>query len=281
MALRYFRAEDGARLAFRDAGEGLPVLALPGLTRTGRDFDYLAPHLQGVRLIRPDYRGRGASDWTGAESYAVPQEARDALALLDHLGIERAAILGTSRGGIIGMGLAATVPGRLLGLCLNDVGPVLERRGLERIFDYVGRNPAGISLQDLAGRLPAMMPGFANVPASRWLEEAERHYRETPEGLRINYDPALREAFLAAFDGPEVDLWPLFEQLRDLPLALIRGANSDLLSPETAAGMLRRQPEMILAEVPDRAHIPFLDEPEALAAISAWLAQMRTRETQE
>ncbi|WP_347268204.1 alpha/beta hydrolase [Paracoccus sp. (in: a-proteobacteria)] len=281
MALRYFRAEDGARLAFRDAGEGLPVLALAGLTRTGRDFDYLAPHLQGVRLIRPDYRGRGASDWTGAESYAVPQEARDALALLDHLGIERAAILGTSRGGIIGMGLAATVPGRLLGLCLNDVGPVLERRGLERIFDYVGRNPAGISLQDLAGRLPAMMPGFANVPASRWLEEAERHYRETPEGLRINYDPALREAFLAAFDGPEVDLWPLFEQLRDLPLALIRGANSDLLSPETAAGMLRRQPEMILAEVPDRAHIPFLDEPEALAAISAWLAQMRTRETQE
>lgn len=276
MDLRHFQAEDGASLAYRDAGEGLPVLALAGLTRTGRDFDYLAPHLSGVRLIRPDYRGRGGSDWTGADSYTVPQEARDALALLDHLGIERAAVIGTSRGGIIGMILAATARERLLGLCLNDVGPVLERRGLERIFDYVGRNPVGKNLQDLAGRLPAMMPGFAHVPASRWLEEASRHYTETPEGLRINYDPALRDAFLAAFDAPEVDLWPLFDLLQGLPMALIRGGNSDLLSPGTAREMQRRHSGLILAEVPDRAHIPFLDEPEALTAIGAWLAQMRS-----
>jgi pimeloyl-ACP methyl ester carboxylesterase len=269
-----FNAEDGASLAYRDEGEGPVLLALAGLTRTGRDFDYLAPHLPGVRLIRPDYRGRGESEWTGATSYSVIQEARDALRLLDHLGIEKAAILGTSRGGLIGMLLAATAHDRLLGLCLNDVGPVLQRNGLERILDYIGRNPVGRSLEEMAQRLPAAMPGFAHVPASRWRQEAERHYREAPEGLRINYDPALRDAFLAAFDGPEVDLWPLFDSARGLPLALIRAANSDLLSRETAAEMQRRRPDMILTEVPDRAHIPFLDEPEALLAIRHWLAQI-------
>ena len=274
--IRHFRAEDGARLAYRDEGEGLPVLALSGLTRNGSDFDYLAPHLQGVRLIRPDYRGRGASDWTGAGTYTVPQEGKDALALLDHLGLEKAAILGTSRGGLIGMLLAAVARDRVMGLCLNDVGPELERGGLERIFDYVGRNPSGSSsLEALARHLPDVMPGFANVPASRWHEEARRHYLETPEGLRINYDPALREAFLAAFDGPEVDIWPLFDAAQGLPLALIRGQNSDLLSRDAAGRMQERRPDMIFAEVPDRAHIPFLDEPEALAAVEAWLTLMR------
>lgn len=273
-APRFFRAGDGARLAYRDEGEGLPVLALAGLTRTGLDFDYLAPHLAGLRLIRPDYRGRGGSDWTGAETYTVPQEAQDALALLDHLGVERAAVLGTSRGGIIGMFLAATARDRLLGLCLNDVGPVLQRQGLERIFDYVGRNPAARSIEDMARRLPAALPDFTGIPPGRWLDEARHHYIETPEGLRINYDPALRGAFLAAFAGPEVDLWPLFEAAQGLPLALIRGANSDLLAQETAREMQRRRPDMILAEVPGRGHIPFLDEPEALAAIRAWLSLM-------
>lgn len=272
---RHFQAEDGARLAYRDEGAGLPVLALPGLTRNGTDFDYLAPHLQGVRLIRPDYRGRGASDWTGAATYTVPQEAKDALALLDHLGVDKVAILGTSRGGLIGMLLAATARDRLLGLCLNDVGPVLERSGLERIFDYVGRNPSAKTLAELALKLPLIMPGFANVPGSRWLSEAKRHYIETPEGLKINYDPALREAFLAAFDGPEVDLWPLFDAAKNLPTALIRGANSDLLSRPTADSMRQRHPGMIFAEIPDRAHIPFLDEPKALAVINAWLNSIR------
>ena len=275
MTQRHFTAEDGTRLAYRDEGEGLPVLALSGLTRTGRDFDYLAPHLRGVRLIRPDYRGRGDSGWSGQASYTVPQEGRDALVLLDHLGIDKAAVLGTSRGGLIGMLLAATARERMLGLCLNDVGPVVARPGLERIFGYIGRNPAARTLDELAAKLPSLMPGFADVPPGRWREEAERHYLETPEGLRINYDPALRDAFLAAFDGPEVDLWPLFHAVQGLPLALIRGANSDLLAPEDAQEMRRRRPDMIFAEVPGRAHIPFLDEPEALAAIEAWLARMR------
>ncbi|MFN3527366.1 MAG: alpha/beta fold hydrolase, partial [Paracoccus sp. (in: a-proteobacteria)] len=132
-----FLTSDGARIAFSDQGAGLPVLCLAGLTRTMADFDYVAPHLAGVRMIRMDYRGRGQSEFTGAATYTVPREARDALELLDHLEIDRAALLGTSRGGLNGLLLAATAHDRLLGLCLNDVGPVVEPAGLERIFDYV------------------------------------------------------------------------------------------------------------------------------------------------
>ena len=267
-----FTARDGARLAYDDAGEGLPLLCLPGLTRTMGDFDYLRPHLPPCRLIRMDYRGRGASDWTGAATYTVPQEAQDALALLDHLGVERAAVIGTSRGGLIGMLLAALAKSRLLGLCLNDIGPEIHRPGLARIFDYVGRNPASKTHQVLADAMPRNMPGFANVPPERWLQEARLHYIATETGLRITYDPALREAFLAAFDGPPADLWPLFDACAGLPLALIRGANSDLLTPETTAEMRRRRPDMIFAEVPDRAHIPFLDEAESVAAVRAFVA---------
>lgn len=266
----HFTAADGCRLAYRDQGNGLPLLCLPGLTRTMADFDYLAPHLPALRLIRMDYRGRGASDRTGAPTYTVEQEGKDALALLDHLGVAKAAILGTSRGGLIGMVLGAVARGRVLGLCLNDIGPEIARDGLMRIFDYVGRNPAGGTHQAYAERL-SRSPGFANVPMTRWLQEAQKQSIETPAGLRIPYDPALREAFLAGFDGPPVDLWPLFDALAGLPLALIRGANSDLLTPDTVAKMRARRPDLDVAEVPDRAHIPFLDEPEALALIHRFL----------
>ncbi len=268
-----FTAEDGAQLACSDEGQGLALLCLPGLTRSMADFDYLIPHLPPVRLIRMDYRGRGASDWTGAASYTVEQEARDALCLLDHLGVAQAAILGTSRGGLIGMVLGAVARDRVLGLCLNDVGPEIARDGLTRIFDYVGRNPAGRSYEGYAERL-SRTPGFENVPMARWLAEAWKLSIETPEGLRLRYDPALRDAFLKAFEGPPVDLWPLFDALADLPLALIRGANSDLLSTETVRKMRARRPDMSFAEVPGRAHIPFLDEPEAVALIRAFLKDL-------
>jgi len=268
---QFFTTSDGTRLAYDDQGAGLPLLCLPGLTRTMADFDYLIPHLPPLRLIRMDYRGRGASQWTGAVSYTVPQEGKDALELLDHLGVAKAAILGTSRGGLIGLLLAAVAHDRLLGLCLNDVGPEIHRPGLERIFDYVGRNPAAKTHAELAARLPRNMPGFAHVPDSRWLDEAVKHYTQTPDGLTITYDPALRDAFLAAFEGRPVDLWPLWDATAGLPVALIRGANSDLLSQPCTDEMRRRRPDMIFASVPDRAHIPFLDEPESLAALRAFV----------
>ena len=272
-----FTASDGAGIAYADQGEGLPLLCLSGLTRNASDFDYMLPHLPpGWRVIRMDYRGRGASDWTGAATYTVPREAKDAVELLDHLGIARAAVLGTSRGGMIGMWLAATAKDRLAGLCLNDVGPRLDMAGLARIKDYVGRNPAAKTVEAFARVLPLGNPGMDNVPESRWLEEAQRHaVPDGKGGLKINYDPALRDSFLAAFEAGAPDLWPLFEACAGLPMALIRGANSDLLTLAQAAEMRAARPDMIFAEVPDRAHIPFLDEPQSVAALHAWLGKVR------
>lgn len=272
--MQHFHARDGASLAYRDEGEGKPVLALAGLTRDGRDFDYLARHLAGVRLIRLDSRGRGGSAWTGAESYTVPQEANDALALLDHLGLPSAAIIGSSRGGLIGMLIAATARHRLTGICLNDVGPVLERPGLERIGRHIGVRPQGRTLEELAGRLAAMAPGFDHVPPLRWEEEAKRRYVVKEDGFALTYDPALRQSFDIALAAPAADLWPLFDACAGLPLALVRGANSDLLSAETAAQMRARRPDMLYAEIPARGHIPFLDEAGALDCTKCWLDRL-------
>lgn len=270
-----FTAADGARLAYRDQGAGLPVLCLAGLTRTLADFDDALPALAGCRVIRMDYRGRGDSAWTGAATYTVPQEAADALALLDHLNVTQTAVLGTSRGGLIGMFLAATAKPRLLGLCLNDIGPDINRPGLERIKDYVGRRPAAKTLAEVAAKLPATSPGFDGVAPAQWAAMAARLYRETDRGLELCYDPALRESFLAAFSGRPPDLWPLWAATEGLPVALIRGANSDLLTPATVARMQAMRPDLIFADVPGRAHVPFLDEPEAVDALRRWLAAMR------
>ncbi len=267
----YFTAPDGAELFYTDEGHGRVLLCLPGLTRNGRDFDYMAPHLPPLRLIRPDYRGRGRSQWTGAESYAVPQEGADVLALLDHLGIEQAAVLGTSRGGIIGMYLAMVAKERLRGLCLNDVGPVIEAEGLARISDYIGRTPNARTHAQAAAALERAFPEFSDMPAGRWLAEAQRQFIETDQGLDLTYDPALRVAFLKAMEGGGGDLWSMFEALEGVPLALIRGATSPLLSATTAAEMQRLRPDMVFREVPGRGHIPFLDEPESLRAVHEWL----------
>ncbi len=277
----HFTSSDGLRLAYRDEGEGLPLLCLAGLTRSMADFDYLAPHLlppggKGVRLIRMDYRGRGASQWApDPASYSLEREARDALELLDHLGIERAAILGTSRGGLIAMLLAGTARHRLIGVCLNDVGPEIPPEAIARILGYLGKPPPFASRQEMANALPSLLPGFANVPPERWLEEARRQTRQMPAGLELTYDPRLREALLAGATGPTPDLWPLFDALEGLPLALIRGAGSDLLTADCAAQMHQRRPDMIFAEIPDRGHVPFLDEAESLAAIATWLKACR------
>ena len=269
-----FPAPDGARLYYQDEGEGLPVLALAGLSRNGSDFDYLRPHLpEGVRFIRLDYRGRGASEWTGPETYNAPTEAADGLALLDHLGLETAAVLGTSRGGLIAMTLAAMAKDRLTGVCLVDIGPELGAEGLATIREYIGRNPSQKTYAEAASMRSDLIDGFENVPDSRWAEEVRIHYRQTPDGLAINYDPALREAVVSNAAVP--DLWPLFTALEGLPLALIRGANSRLLLNSTADEMRRRRPDMIFADVPDRGHVPFLDEPTAVEAVCAWIGAMR------
>ncbi|MEM1374687.1 MAG: alpha/beta hydrolase [Pseudomonadota bacterium] len=268
--MTYFTASDGARLHYTDEGDGRPLLCLSGLTRTGRDFDYVAPLLPPCRLIRMDYRGRGMSEFTGAATYSLPREGQDALELLDHLDLDQVSILGTSRGGLIAMGLAATAKARLRAVALNDIGPKIEPAGLGAIKDYLGRRPSFETLDEAIGKRGTVMSGFANVPATRWAQEVMLHYRAGPDGLDITYDAALRDAVLSNEAAAAPDLWPIFDALSDLPLCLIRGANSDLLSKATADDMARRRPDMIRAEVPDRGHVPFLDEPEAVAALHEW-----------
>lgn len=271
-----FLTSDGLHLHYEDEGAGLAVLCLSGLTRNARDFDFVAPHLAGVRLIRLDYRGRGQSAWSPDPlTYTVPREAQDVLELLDHLGLERVAILGTSRGGLIAMVLAAMAKHRLMGVALNDIGPELDPGGLDVIMGYLGRHPEAATLDDLAvQRAAAMAAKFPGVPLARWRQEVTHIHVETPEGVRINYDPGLREAVIAAGAKGAPDLWPLFDAMAPLPCAVIHGANSDLLSDATVARMAERMPGLIVAHVPDRAHIPFLDEPEALDALNLWLEQM-------
>lgn len=272
----HFTTQDGTTLYYTDDGAGLPVLALAGLTRNTADFDHIAPHLlsAGVRLIRMDYRGRGQSDWADPASYTIPQEAMDALALLDHLNIEKAAILGTSRGGLIAMVLAATAKTRLLGVALNDIGPEIADAGLSVIKDYLGRNPVQATFEQAAQFRAKAWSHFKGVPHDRWLAEVRNHYTETPDGLVIKYDPKLRDAVLEAGAQPSIDLWPFYDAIAPLPLAILRGDASDLLTPRTFEDMRNRRPDAHAATVLGRGHVPFLDEPEARAVLLDWIKDL-------
>jgi pimeloyl-ACP methyl ester carboxylesterase len=272
-----FRTSDGLSLAYEDDGGGLPLVCLPGLTRDSSDFDDLAAAVGGrYRLIRLTLRGRGASDRDPEfMNYAVPVEARDVVECLDHLGLARAVIVGTSRGGLIAMLLAAAAHDRLAGVLLNDIGPELAPEGMDVIMSYLGVPPRARSFEEAAAALKARMGAeFPGLTDARWLTLAKRWFDQGEDGLALTYDPRLRDAVEAAGAEPAPDMWPLFDALEGVPLALVRGANSTLLSPATAAAMRARRPDMIFAEVPDRGHVPFLDEPEALAALEALVARV-------
>lgn len=268
--MSFFTTTDGKRLHYEVDGDGPPLLCLAGLTRTGRDFSFLAPHVADLRMITMDYRGRGESDHDDDfMNYNVLREGHDAIELLDHLGLDKVTVLGTSRGGLVAMALAASHPERLAGVILNDIGPVLGARGIARIMDYVGKKPKAKTLDQAAADLKAAMePEFPGVPLSTWRKQAEYQYRQTETGLALRYDANLHKALLEQAATEAIpDMWMFFEALRDLPLGVLRGANSDILTHDTLMEMHRRHPGMISAEVPDRGHVPFLDEPESLAVI--------------
>ena len=274
-----FRTSDGLQLAYDDQGRGPALLCLAGLTRNMDDFEPVVDQFSArARIIRLDSRGRGGSDFApDPMRYSVPQEAADALALLDHLGLDQAAILGTSRGGLIAMTLAYAHKSRLSGVLLVDIGPDIDAAGLDFIMTYLGAPPPFATLADAVAGLPARMaPRFRDVPAATWAKFARRCWSVAEDGrLGLRYDPRLRDAVEAQSSGLEPpDLWPLFDMLEGLPLGLIRGANSDLLTPETAARMRDLRPDMDYAEIPDRGHVPFLDEPGSLAAIARFLERL-------
>lgn len=275
--MKRFVTSDGLSLAYTDEGEGLPVLCLPGLTRNGADFDELAAALKGrYRLIRLTLRGRGASDRDpDPTNYNVGIEARDVVEFLDHLGLKRVMIVGTSRGGLIAMVLAATAKDRLAGVLLNDVGPELAPEGLANILSYLGIEPKAKSYEEAVEALKKRMGArFPDLTDAKWTSLARRWFDEGPEGLVLNYDARIRDNIEATAGQAAPNMWPLFDALDGVPLAVVRGMNSDLLTAETVEKMRERRRDLIVGEVPDRGHVPFLDEPEALAALASLVARV-------
>ncbi|MFO7758784.1 MAG: alpha/beta hydrolase [Roseovarius sp.] len=274
-----FTTSDGLSLHYTDQGTGPPILCLAGLTRNSADFSFLAPHLSGYRLICMDYRGRGQSDHAADYmSYNILREGQDAIELMEHLGLDRVTLIGTSRGGLIAMALAHAHHDRLSGVVLNDIGPEVADEGIARIMDYVGRTPDLPDLDAAAGAMAHVNATvFHGVPLARWRAQAGFMFFETPGGgLGLRYDPRLRDALVGqAGAGEAPDLWQMFDALHDLPTAVIRGENSDLLSPEILARMRERHPDMITATVPNRGHVPFLDEAQSLSAIHALLERVQ------
>ncbi len=277
--MKRFVTSDGLGLAYTEEGdaEARAVVCLPGLTRNGADFDELAAALHGrYRLIRLTLRGRGASDRDpDPANYNVGIEARDVVEFLDHLGLNRVVIVGTSRGGLIAMVLAATAKERLAGVLLNDVGPELAPEGLANILSYLGVEPKAKTYEEAAAALKARMGArFPGLSDEKWLGLARRWFDATPDGLALNYDPRIRDNIEATAGQAAPDMWPLFDALEGVPLAVVRGMNSDLLTPETVEKMRVRRRDLIVAEVPNRGHVPFLDEPEAQAALSSLMARV-------
>ncbi|MEM7177437.1 MAG: alpha/beta hydrolase [Pseudomonadota bacterium] len=272
-----FTASDGRRIAYSDTGgDGPVVLCLAGLTRDQRDFIDLAAHLGAAyRVIAMDYRGRGQSEW--AENplgeYTPPVEGRDAVELLAHLAIPDVTLLGTSRGGLIGMGLAAQAPALVRALILNDIGPVIDDAGIRRIMSYLGRPLPYANFEAAAQGLKAAYAGDApTVTDAQWLSYARNTFHDDQGHPILSYDPKLRDSVAAAIEGPQIDLWPVYDAI-SCPLLVLRGANSNLFSAATLDEMQRRKPALTATIVPDRGHCPFLDEPEALAAIDTFLAR--------
>ena len=179
---------------------------------------------------------------------------------------------------IVALVLAAMARSRIAGVIFNDIGPEIMPEGLSYIMDYLGKPPRFRTLAEAAAALPRHhAPAFRDVSEANWAALARRIYREEGGRLVNRYDPALRDAVAPAFAPGAVapDLWPLFDALAGAPLGLIRGAGSNILSAETAAEMRRRRPDMEHAELADRGHVPFLDEPAALAVIATVLEQAR------
>jgi pimeloyl-ACP methyl ester carboxylesterase len=276
--------EPGAPRGLAAAGRGMPtpktltVLCLPGLTRNSRDFEVLAPHLAGrYRVICPDLRGRGLSardpQW---RNYHPGTYLADLQQLLQVLELERVAIVGTSLGGLLGMMLGATIPERVAGLVLNDIGPEVDPKGIERIKSYTGMLPPVQTWDEAIKQLRAnygnAWPGLSD---ETWSVLVRRSYRAEGSGApALDYDPRVGDALRAAPAVPG-GLWPVFARLHSLPMLAIHGALSDILSAGTLERMQREKPDLERVTVGNRGHVPLLDEPEALTAIDRFLARLR------
>jgi pimeloyl-ACP methyl ester carboxylesterase len=283
---RFIAAPDGLTLHLRDYGprlsEALPVVCLSGLARTGADFDWLACALAKGEAARPrrvvalDYRGRGASEWDrNPANYDLGVENADILAVLDALEINRAIFVGTSRGGIHAMLLAATRPALLRGVVLNDIGPKIESKGLVRIRNYVGKLPQPRSYDDAIDMFKQMAgQQFPALTEADWKTYAQLTFDEQNSALVLRYDRNLAQT-LKAFDidQPLPTLWPQFAGLARVPILVVRGELSDVLSEETVAEMQRHHPRCQIYRVSGQGHAPLLIDPPSIKRIVQFVAE--------
>jgi len=279
----FFQTGDGLKLFARDysftSNSLTPVLCLPGLTRNSKDFETIAPWLaQGRRVIAPDFRGRGLSHYAGdSASYRPDIELADMIGLLNLLKIDRVAVIGTSRGGIVGMLMAALQRDKLAGLFLNDIGPELEPAGLLRIRTYLGVQTKLESWDAATLGLKSNNPGFQSLTADEWKAFAHRVFKSVDGLPYSDYDMALADTFPTMEDikaSGIANLWDLFGSTEGLPVAVVRGEHSDLLTSATVTGMKEMNPGMDATTVSNRGHAPFLDEIESTEAILHWLGRV-------
>jgi pimeloyl-ACP methyl ester carboxylesterase len=279
---QFVTAQDGLHLHVRDYGgplsRALPVVCLPGLARTAADFESLAPALSSAgqrRVLALDCRGRGKSDYDPKPAnYNLQVELGDVLAVLAALGIGRAAFIGTSRGGILTMLLAVARPTAIAGCVLNDIGPVIELKGLMRIKGYVGKLPQPASFAEAADKLRRGFGcQFPKWDDADWLAFAHRTFRQ--EGARIvsDYDPALATILAGVSPArPLPPLWREFDALAHIPVMVVRGANSDILSATTVQAMRERRRSLEVVEVADEGHAPALSDAATAGRIAAFVA---------
>lgn len=266
----FISARDGLKLHVRDYGSlaalSLPVVCLPGLARTAADFHELALALSGDpaqprRVLALDYRGRGRSeydrDW---RNYEIRIELDDLMQVLAATGIEEAAFVGTSRGGLLTMALAVARPGLIKGVVFNDVGPVIDARGLLRIRGYVGKLPTPRSFAEGAEILKRLADQqFPLFGDAEWEIMARRTWKQRHDTLVPDYDPRLLKTLEELdLEAPLPVLWPYFAALNHVPVLAIRGENSDLLAEQTLLEMGQRHPRCEIFTAPGQGHAPLL-----------------------
>jgi pimeloyl-ACP methyl ester carboxylesterase len=285
----FVTAQDGLKLHVREWGAQtvtvLPVVCLPGLSRTTADFEPLGASLAGDtdgartvprrRVIALDSRGRGKSEFDrNPAHYTLATELFDLLSVLTALEIQKAVFVGTSRGGILTMLLATVRPTAIAGCVLNDIGPVIEAEGLARIRSYVGKLPIPESLPQAAEILHRLFgKQFPRLSEEQWLAFARRTFRESGGRIAPDYDPRLSLILQQGDpDKPLVPMWKEFDALARTPLLVIRGANSDLLSAGTVKAMRARRTAMDELEVPDQGHPPLLTDRPTISRIAEFVA---------
>ncbi len=261
-----------------------PILCLPGLTRNARDFNDIAVALSQGETARHVYaldaRGRGLSDhdpdW---KNYSVPVETQDVIDVMTALGLHNTSIIGTSRGGLVAMILAALQPGMVGAVVLNDIGPVIERAGLVRIAGYVGRMPLPLSWEDAARMVgDVSRKAFTAVPEATWAKVARAWFNEANGRPAPGYDPKLGQSF-STTDATPPPLWPQFLALKHARVLVVRGETSDLLSAETVALMQQRHPNCTSLVVKGQGHAPLLMDQPTIDAIGRFFDRTSVQQT--